>query len=327
MIRSPHVLAVLLLAASTGSFLQAQSLSPAAFGTQSATAGDLNLFRQTTASSLRLAPAQPLTSLYPPASPNLEAHYSWKRGIVGTVFWVGELPSGNNPVPNTSSSWDPHWMANYGGFDDPEPSHRNDSFCPKAFKPRQNPFYVALPYNDCVNSETTKIEAARMIPWFRNSFSKHGRSVCRDRWIAIRFGSQVCYAQWSDCGPFLTTDANYVFGDATPANPQNDGAGLDMSPAVRDFLGFESGRKLDWRFVDLDEVPEGPWKTHGTNNPFAPDCQKIDANPTVIAYTPKAGSNVGVAHSTTATVALAQNRPAAKVSGLPGLVLKSKSKQ
>ena len=42
-----------------------------------------------------------------------------------------------------------------------------------------------------------------------------------------------------------------------------------MSPAVRDYLDFGGGYgTVDWRFVDVDEVPDGPWKTWGANNPF-----------------------------------------------------------
>jgi len=26
----------------------------------------------------------------------------------------------------------------------------------------------------------------------------------------------------------------------------------------------------DWRFVDLHEIPDGPWKKWASNNPFAP---------------------------------------------------------
>ncbi|PYL44311.1 MAG: hypothetical protein DMF42_01625, partial [Verrucomicrobia bacterium] len=26
--------------------------------------------------------------------------YPWKKNIVTTVFWIGEKPSANNPVPN-----------------------------------------------------------------------------------------------------------------------------------------------------------------------------------------------------------------------------------
>ena len=32
-------------------------------------------------------------------------HYPWRRGIITTIFWIGERPRGNNPVPNFRSSW------------------------------------------------------------------------------------------------------------------------------------------------------------------------------------------------------------------------------
>jgi hypothetical protein len=70
--------------------------------------------------------------------------YPWKKNIVTTVFWIGERPSRNNPVPNRRSSWDKDWTRNYGGFDDPNPAHRSNYF-PVKFRPRQNPFYCALP--------------------------------------------------------------------------------------------------------------------------------------------------------------------------------------
>lgn len=197
--------------------------------------------------------------------------YPWRTGIVATVFWVGEQPTKKNPTPNTASSWDRAWQTNFGGFDDPDPDKRaaGPDYRPATFVPQQNPFYVALPYNDVVDCTTTKGEAKKVIPWFKDVFQKPGRSVCRDRWIAVRYGDRVCYAQWSDCGPFKTTDANYVFGSARPSNTKNNGAGLDLAPAVRDYLGFHSGQRCDWRFVELDEVPNGPWKVYGTNNHFA----------------------------------------------------------
>jgi hypothetical protein len=71
-------------------------------------------------------------------------------------------------------------------------------------------------------------------------------------------------------GPFETDDWDYVFGNARPKTRGNKGAGLDVSPAVRDYLEFGTGFGfVDWRFVDVDEVPDGPWKQHGANNPFA----------------------------------------------------------
>lgn len=194
--------------------------------------------------------------------------YPWKTDITATVFWIGEAPSGNNTTPNHQSSWDTDWARNFGGFDDPDPLKRSRDYCPIKFKPGLNPFYIALPYNDLIDYKTTKAEASRIIPWFKERFVKAGRSVLKDQWIAIRFGNRVCYAQWQDCGPWVTDDAAYVFGNARPRNMENGGAGIDLSPAVRDFLGISSGMKCDWRFVDLNEIPEGPWRTYGTNNHF-----------------------------------------------------------
>ena len=70
--------------------------------------------------------------------------YPWKKDIVTTIFWIGEKPGGNNPVPNRVSSWDKQWAKNYGGVDDPNPSHRSN-YVPVNFTPRLNPFYCALP--------------------------------------------------------------------------------------------------------------------------------------------------------------------------------------
>ena len=121
-----------------------------------------------------------------------EAHYPWKRGIVTTVFWIGERPTANNPVPNYKSSWDGRWAKNYGGFDNPDPSQRRN-YIPARFIPRQNPFYVALPYND-VTRGTTKPEARRAIPWFKQAFERPGKSVLKGRWVAIKRGNKICYA-------------------------------------------------------------------------------------------------------------------------------------
>jgi len=192
--------------------------------------------------------------------------YPWKSSIVTTVFWIGENPSGNNPVPNHSSSWDKNWARNYGGYDNPNPGARR-GFIPVSFSPRQNPFYIALPYND-VTRGTTKPEATRVIPWFRSAFERRGKTVCKGRWLAIRKGTRICYAQWEDCGPFRTDHWEYVFGNERPRRNLNQGAGLDVSPAVRDYLGMAGTDVTDWKFVDFDEVPHGPWSLYGDNNTF-----------------------------------------------------------
>jgi hypothetical protein len=210
-----------------------------------------------------------LPRVFAPTSPrDVYTRFPWKRNIVTTVFWIGETPTANNPTPNTVSAWDMRWTSNYGGYDNPKRSAR-EGFIPKDFTPGQNPFYFALPYND-ISRHGTKASARAMIPWFKKTFYRSGRTVLKGRWMAIRREGQICYAQWEDVGPFETDDWQYVFGDARPKTRKNKGAGLDISPAVRDYLGIPSGYgTVDWRFVDIDEVPDGPWKNWGSNNPFA----------------------------------------------------------
>jgi len=202
----------------------------------------------------------------PPASGTI-GQYPWREAIVTTTFWIGERPGENNPVPNRMSCWDPRWVENYGGTDSPKRSERLSTFIPRDFTPRQNPFYVALPYND-MTSKGHKPEAEQIIPWFRKDFQSPTRSVCKGRWIAVRRGSRICYAQWEDAGPFRTDHAGYVFGNERPEPNFNKGAGLDVSPAVRDFLGMDDTGVTDWKFVEFADVPAGPWATFGDNNSF-----------------------------------------------------------
>lgn len=217
-----------------------------------------------------------------PATTTPAVKYPWKTQIVTTTFWIGEDVAPNNPVPNAASSWDPNWSKNYGGIDVPQRAQRSN-FLPASFVPQQNPFYVALPYND-VNSKGHKPEAAAVIPWFKEAFTEPGKTVLKDRWIAIHFKGRVAYAQWEDCGPFRTDHSAYVFGNERPKPNLNQGAGLDVSPAVRDYLGMNDTDVTDWRFVDFNEVPQGPWATHGTNNTFVQRRQSAD-KPVVLLKT------------------------------------------
>lgn len=208
-----------------------------------------------------------LPSVYAPTRSRVaQPKYPWKTNIVSTVFWVGEGRTTVSASHNLTSSWDPKWRANFGGFDDPNPSNRTWDFRPKTFVPKQNPFYVALPFNDITNKE----DARRLIPWYNSHPNRGKGTVLKGQWLAIRVGKKVCYAQWEDCGPFSTDDGEYVFGK-NPQPKQNvlkNSAGIDISPAVRDFLGIGSGTRCDWRFVDVSEVPDGPWRKLGNNNPF-----------------------------------------------------------
>jgi hypothetical protein len=228
-------------------------------------------------------------------SPGVRGLYPWKLNIVTTVFWAQ-----NNPVHNFSSSWDKEWWRTFGGYDDPDAAGRrrlpDGGTIPAKFVPQQNPFYYALPYND-VTSGRTKPEARTVIPWFRQTFEEEGKSICRDRWIAIKKtypngSSKVCYAQWSDCGPFRTDHWQYVFGNERPAWNLNQGAGLDISPAVRDYLGIGGKDVVDWKFVEYRDIPQGPWSRFGENNTFVIDARK---NQTRVAQaekrTPKTGAS------------------------------------
>jgi len=211
--------------------------------------------------SLAFAPSRLRSARPSPGEP-----YPWRRQIVTTIFWIGEKPSENNPVPNRSSSWDKEWSKSYGGFDDPNPARRQD-YTPVKFTPRQNPFYCALPYNDKA-ATGHRPEAPRVVPWFNEAYQGPGVSVCKDRWIAIRKGNKVAYAQWEDAGPFRTDHWQYVFANERPKPNLNKGAGLDVSPAVRDYLGLGETDVTDWQFVEFKDVPRGPWSKLGENNTF-----------------------------------------------------------
>jgi hypothetical protein len=180
----------------------------------------------------------------------------WKRNVVATIFWVGELPTQNNPTPNVMSAWDQNWQANFGGYDHPE---RRSGYLPVDFVPSLNPFYIALPYNDVAKGGVHRPEAAQVIPWFWERYRGDGISVCKGRWIAVHHQGRVCYGQWEDVGPFQVDHWEYVFGKEDPRPNRNKAAGIDVSPAVRDFLQLRSGGVVEWRFVEDHEVPPGPW--------------------------------------------------------------------
>lgn len=207
-----------------------------------------------------------LAGARPYAGLTVAGPYPWKYNITTTVFWIGEPASPEHPVSNEKSAWDPDWVLHYGGIDAPDTATRRN-FIPAGFVPGLNPFYVALPYND-VDDQRTKTEATLVVPWFRTVFVRGGASVCKGRWVAIRHGRRVCYAQWEDVGPFCTDHWQYVFGTECPRANANGGAGLDVSPAVRDYLGLSSIDRCDWKFVDLAYVPFGPWSLYGVDNPF-----------------------------------------------------------
>lgn len=181
--------------------------------------------------------------------------YPVHKNISTTYFWAGEeADKDNGDISNLPSAWDDDWTKHFGGVDSPK---RRDGYFPSKFTPKENPFYFALPYNDFNSKGNQKNDPEALAIWDK---PKSGDSMCKNQWIKITKGGKTVYAQWEDVGPFGEDDKAYVFGGATPKSKENSHAGLDVSPAVHDYLGLSDVDKTDWQFVDADQVPDGPWK-------------------------------------------------------------------
>ena len=199
-----------------------------------------------------------------PDGPSGTSEYPLHQGITSTLFWVGEPGSAaNKNIPNIASAWDDMWMQNFGGVDSPD--HRND-YAPALFVPRENPFYVALPFNDFDAQGVHKSDLASYVPWASGQ-DDPANSLLKNRWIKIRKGDKTAYAQWEDVGPFGEDDWPYVFSSSAPRNAINQHAGLDVSPAVRDYLALADIDQVDWQFIDSAQVPAGPWQQVVTRSP------------------------------------------------------------
>ncbi len=185
--------------------------------------------------------------------------YPWHQNIVTTYFWVGEPADADNQYnDNLSSAWDDDWMNHYGGVDDP--TNRNQ-YLPSQFVPKENPFYFALPYNDFYDDGTRKADSYGAVYWASQKSWNDSESMVKNKWIEITKGNKTAYAQWEDSGPFVYDDTAYVFGSSLPQNTINHNAGLDVSPAVKDYINLQHGKNVvNWRFVDSGDVPDGPWK-------------------------------------------------------------------
>lgn len=176
------------------------------------------------------------------------------RTTIATEFWVGEGADTSNAfIPNHGSAWTTDWVSAYGGIDDPD--DRCDNYMPCGFTPRENAFYVALPFNDIDdNGKPKDVSVLRRVPWFDGK-SQPGVSIMKNRWVEIRYDSKTAYGQIEDVGPMNEDDIEYVFGDAKPKYE----AGIDLSPAIGDYLGTTGKSVVTWRFVEATDVPDGPW--------------------------------------------------------------------
>lgn len=183
--------------------------------------------------------------------------YPWKTNIITTMFWIGEGSTPISSTTNLASSWDEDWRANNHGSD--SPWNRN-GFAAGNHASTLNPFYVALPFNDLAFPD----KARRWLPpgWYRRPKDGKQVSACKDRWVEIKNSrGDVCYAQWEDVGPLRYDHAEYVFGPERPIGMGDNHAGLDVSPAVAEYLGIEGKDRAltSWRFVDDEDVRPGAW--------------------------------------------------------------------
>ena len=182
--------------------------------------------------------------------------YPWKTNIITTIFWIGEGSTPVSSTTNVQSSWDSDWLENNHGSDSP---YNRNGYSSGSHASTLNPFYVALPFNDLAFPD----KAREWLPpgWYRRPKDGKEVSACKDRWVEIKNAQgRTCYAQWEDVGPLRYDHAEYVFGSERPIGLGDDHAGLDVSPAVAQYLGIDGkNRFTSWRFVDDEDVRPGYW--------------------------------------------------------------------
>jgi len=210
----------------------------------------------------------PKKELDPPANenppvedPDIESKYFLHKNITATVFWIGEPQGAGSSEDNAVSAWDDEWQKSYGGYDDP---YNRNGYFPQGFTPKENPFYLDLPYNDFNDDGERKANAYDVVTWASEKQWTEDESMMKNRWVKLFKNGSVCYGQIEDTGPYEYNDYNYVFGTSIPKNKLANNAGLDVSPALRDCLQFEGlntdENQVDWQFVEIGDVPAGPWK-------------------------------------------------------------------
>jgi hypothetical protein len=223
----------------------------------------------------------------PPAEAAVRT-YPVHTKIIATSFWVGEIFNPNaSDGSQMLSTYDERWFAHYGGCDGKnigtgvkkcatEKRTSANGFFPSAMTPKENPFYLDLPYDDLNDTKGFKYRGTD-IPWANDpgfaGQAKNGNfSMMKNRWVKISRAGQVCYGQIQDAGPAdgdnggSYYDKAYVFGstNARPLNRAFGGSGTDVSPALTGCLKLPSlngvsPADISWQFVDATAVPAGPW--------------------------------------------------------------------
>lgn len=249
-------------------------------------------------------------------SSNQARSYPVHTNIVSTTFWVGEifdasLPDGSQVCSTYDSQWAYHWSgvnkgkvpstadgcpgSIKGGCDGvtnsagtkcaTEARIVSNGYFPRSVPtPKENPFYLDLPYDD-INDPIGYKNRCANIPWANDpGYVGHCTdktfSYMKNRWVKITGpNGHICYGQNEDAGPShgnLYHDAKYVFGssDARPVQKQFNNAGMDVSPALNGCLGYAEldgeNDHVTWQFVDAVDVPNGPWKKIVTTSGVTP---------------------------------------------------------
>jgi hypothetical protein len=172
------------------------------------------------------------------------------KNVKSTYFWIGQ-DYGDGTIAD-KSAWDVNWLLHFGGVDNPR---KRFGFRPAKFIPLENPFYLSLPYNDI--GVFGRKESAKKIPWYGKKLAqKWNYSFMKNRWVKIIKNKKAAFAQVEDVGPGGSDDFNYVFGKSQPKYFY----GIDLSPAVKDYLGLADSDIVAWKFISFKKVPSGPWK-------------------------------------------------------------------
>jgi len=235
-------------------------------------------------------PAEVVVDDEPTSAPSalaaLPSGHPWHTDIISTTFWVGEVFDATaSDGSQVLSTYGGKWMESYGGcdgvvIDDGCETEARTAACdyfPLEMTPLENPFYLDLPFDD-INDADAFARRDEVIPWagespYAENVGNRNFSYMKNRWVQLVKGDRVCHGQIQDAGSGEYNDAEYVFGhdDARPANSRYNGAGMDVSPALNGCLAFADlngqSDRVDWRFLEESEVPDGPWRMIITTSP------------------------------------------------------------
>ncbi|MFA6253942.1 MAG: hypothetical protein WC640_01620 [Candidatus Paceibacterota bacterium] len=241
--------------------------SPSALTTnESLTASAFNSLKQVFGSR-RHATTTPSPTPTPTPTSTPISVYPWHTNITAAVFWVGEPVGNGSSEDNALSAWDDNWEEHYGGYDNYSYVRTaTNNYFPNEFTPKENPFYLDLPYNDFNDNGTPRTNRTTVVPWAKEKIWASNQSMMKNQWVKLTKGDNTCYGQIEDAGPYIYNDYAYVFSttDSRPKSTRANDAGMDVSPALRDCLKFAGlnnvDNKVNWQFINATDVPRGPWK-------------------------------------------------------------------